>query len=229
MSNSIPPNSPQAFYILHVEDDKAFAAMREGDYQGPLKATIQEALRAYGISPDAICWNVAGGVDQARDEVKKAHRHRPGRVFDAVICDLQIPLVAAPEAKKEDERSLGDKEPNWRHGLQIVAELTSPENTEWCHSLMVMQPFANLDHVLADRTVNHERLHYHEWILKTGDKGIENPAGLLPKFRRCLIPTETFCHWLEHGDEFSGADQSQIDPPPDQSQIDPPVVSETGR
>ncbi len=193
-ANNLNVGDPDRFYILHVEDQSITAKIDEdGVYEGLFKYPIEQALKHYGVAANQIDWELARSVREADAKISAAIKRRPGRPYDAVICDLAIPLVHEMEPGGP---GLGEGVCDWRNGFEVLKWLAKGKYSGASQAILVMSNYAKEDDALkqAEAEAKTEQIRFDDWIHKgsSEDNSELKLPTLVAKFRRCLIPTEKF-------------------------------------
>ena len=173
MINIISQKLDNAFYILVVED--------ELDWVGLLIQAAKEVLSGvYGVHEALVVIDYAESRNQASDLIRKAVATRPGRGYDAYLCDLSIP--AGTEQ--------GGLERSTANGFQVIKEITETQTTG---PVIVISAFGDDVARIKIKEAggdDSEHLRIAEWLSK--NKTESDYSILRAKLQRCLVPLHKF-------------------------------------
>lgn len=172
------PGGADRFYVLMVEDDPS--------YPPALKTQAERILGEHKILPRRIVWQEVTSCSEAIEELDRAEEERPGRGFDAVFLDLEIPAEPQNTAEKG----------NYRPGLEVAREVA---RQRWPGSLIGISQFANRDDLVEEKVSKLDQLDkkdgplrpvFDDFLFK--EAMIQIPELLRAKLKRLLIPVERY-------------------------------------
>jgi hypothetical protein len=184
--------NPNHFYILHVEDDP-----KKYNFKEP----VMRCLGAYGIPEDNIEWTLAKDREDAFAALAVMRERLPlGRGFDAILCDLAIPVIHEDKlnglANREGPVTRKDSvTPDTANGLAVAQ---AARGYGWPTAIIGITNWSEDERVLERKREQHDGLYdatidgplFDEFLGKTDltDQGGVGDA----KLKRWLIPTAHF-------------------------------------